>query len=63
MVVRCLDNGEEYLMDASTAYEAMRKMLYYLNLSKEDKSTTINKTESGLHLWMEHLGKMYAVCI
>lgn len=61
--VMCLENGKEFYFDAKTPYEAMQKMKYTLDLEKEDKSCVINKTESGLHLWMEHTGKTYGIRI
>lgn len=61
--VNCLDDGKSYGFDAKTAYEAMRKMLYTLNIKRNDENAVINKTESGLHLWFEHSGKTYAVRI
>ena len=59
--VRHMETGTEYTFEAWTAYEAMQKMLYTLNLSKRDPNATINKTESGLHLYLEHSGNIYAV--
>ena len=56
-----LENGSEYTFLAWSAYEAMQKMLYTLNLSRRDPDAVINKTESGLHLYLEHSGSIYAV--
>lgn len=61
--VWCLDDGKKFYFDAKTPYEAMQKMKYTLDLEKEDKSCVINKTESGLYLWMEHTGKTYGIRI
>ena len=58
--VKCLDDGNVYWFSARTAYEAMTNMKYTLNLNHSDKNAIINKTESGLHLWMEHCGNTYA---
>lgn len=60
ITVVCLEDGREYGMDARTAYEALSKMKYTLDLEHRDNNAVINKTESGLHLWMEHSGKTYA---
>ena len=57
--VKCLDDGAVYWFSARTAYEAMNSMKYMLNLNHLDKNVIINKTESGLHLWMEHCGNTY----
>lgn len=59
--VTCMETGKQYIMDAKTPYEALQKMKYTLDLSRQDKGAIINKTESGLHLWMEHSGKTYSV--
>ena len=56
-----METGAGYTFQAWTPDEAMQKMLYTLNLSKRDLDATINKTESGLHLYIEHNGNFYAV--
>lgn len=61
--VTCLDDGRNYYFDAMTPYDAMCKMLYTLNLSNNMHDVTINKTESGKHLWLEHAGKTYVTPI
>lgn len=60
--VFCLDDGTMYTFLATTAYEALGKMKYCLNLKGKD-NVVINKTESGRVLWFEHLGKTYGVKI
>lgn len=59
--VKCLDDGKRCGFVTRTAYEALQKMIYTLNLSCKDDNAVINKTESGLHLWFEHSGKTYAI--
>lgn len=59
--VFCLDDRKNYYYGASTPYEALTKHIYTLNLSDKDDTATINKTESGLHLYTIHRGKCYAV--
>ncbi len=59
--VMCLDTGISYGFIATTLYEAMRKMIYTLNISNEDSDAVINKTISGEHLYIEHNGKTYAI--
>ena len=61
ITVTCLDDGKSYGFAVKTPYEAMQKMKYTLDLKQKDDSAIINKTESGLHLWMDHSGKTYAV--
>ena len=56
-----METGTGYTFQAWSAYEAMQKMLYTLNLSRKDPDASINKTESGLHLYLEHCGSIYAV--
>lgn len=59
--VKCLDDGKRYGFVVRTAYEALQKMIYTLNLNCKDDNAVINKTESGAHLWFEHSGKTYAI--
>ena len=59
--VCCLDTDESYPFYARAPYEAMTKMQYTLNLKRNDPNAVINKTKSGLHLYMEHSGKFYAI--
>lgn len=58
--VKCMEDNKEYGFLAITAYEAMKKMIYTLNISGKCE-VKINKTESGKHLWFEYNGKTYAV--
>lgn len=59
--VYCLDTGEALIFQATTPYEAMRKLLYYLNLSKFDGNAVINKTKSNLHLYTVHNGNTWSI--
>lgn len=59
--VLCLENGKQFWFMAQTAYIAMQKMIYYLNISCLDKDAVINKTISGEHLYVFHSGNTYAV--
>lgn len=61
--VFCLDDGRMFLFVAKTAYEAMQKMKYTLDMKHNDSSAVINKTESGKCLYMDHSGKTYSVVI
>ena len=54
-----LDTGAEYIFTAKTAYEAIRKMIYTLNISGKCDAV-INKTESGKTLYIEHKGNTYS---
>jgi len=58
--VICMETSTTYGFLADTAYEALDKMKYTLGVAGKCDST-INKTESGMHLWMEHNGMTYAV--
>lgn len=58
--VVCLDDNRKYTFSAMSPYDAMKKMLYYLNLRKYEE-VIINKTTSGLHLYFEHSNKTYAI--
>ena len=59
--VYCLDTDESYAFEACAPYDAMTKMLYTLNLKRNDPNAVINETRSGLHLYIEHSGKFYAI--
>ena len=59
--VVCLDTGEGLWFQAGTAYEAMQKLLYTLNLKKKDDSAKINITKSCLHLFTIHCGQYWTV--
>ena len=61
-IIYCLDTGAQYWYIARNAYEAMQKHAYYLNLSNKQE-ITINKTESGRHLFIEHDDKCYGVAV
>ena len=61
--VFCLDTGKHYWFSARTAYEAMSKMKYTLDLSQRDPEAKINKTESGRCLYLDHSGKTYSAII
>lgn len=57
--VLCLENGNEYYFDTNNGYDAIKKMMYTLNISHEDKDAKIelcnNRTWS-----LTHNGKTYA---
>lgn len=61
ITIICLEDGRKLEFMALTPYEAMIKCKYYLDLNKKDNNAKINKTISGLHLWMEHNGRTYSV--
>ena len=59
--VQNIDDNKTLYFDASTPYEAMTKLLYYLSLSDGNaKYLSINKTESNLFLFVVHKGKTYS---
>ena len=53
----CLDNGKQFYFKASTPYEALNKMKYYL----KDDEAIINITETGQYLYFEHNGMTYVI--
>lgn len=59
-VVINLNTGERYIFTALTAYEAMRQMIYTLNIS-EQCDAVINKTKNGKALYIEYKGNTYAI--
>lgn len=56
-----LDTGVTWGFGAKTAYEAMIKLKYTLDLTHKDPDAVINKTESGRCLYMDHGGNTWAV--
>ena len=56
-----METRVRYYMDAKTPYEALTKMKYTLDLKRKDDKATINKTTSGMHLYLDHGGNTYAV--
>lgn len=58
--VVCLDDNTEYTFGAIDPYDAMKKMVYYLNLKKYEE-VVIHNTTSGKHLYFEHNNKTYAI--
>lgn len=57
-----LDTGEAYWFHARTPYEAMTHLRYWLACSDGSaEKCIINKTESGLHLYLEHKGERWSV--
>ena len=59
--VKCLDDGKAYGFQAKSSIEAINKMVDYLNISAVDLNAKVQKTETNLHLYVEHCGKTYAV--
>ena len=54
-----LNNGKHYGFVAEGSYNAMEKMRYYLNLSKNDINSKILSTNSDRCWYMEHCGNTY----
>jgi hypothetical protein len=56
-----LDDKKEYLFTATSGYDAINKMLYYLNLGKKDPNSKIEKLR---YCWsLTHGGKTYSALI
>lgn len=59
--VRNIDRETTLYFEATTAYEAMKKLLYYLALSDGNaKNLPIQKTESNRFLFVINKGETYA---
>lgn len=59
--VRNIDRQTTLYFDATTAYEAMKKLLYSLALSDGNaKNLPIQKTESNRFLFVINKGETYA---
>jgi len=59
--VYCLDTQKVFYFDAATPYQAMEKLLYYLNLSHLDEDAKIQLVGKGRHLTVIHNGNTYSV--
>ena len=59
--VLCLDDNVEYFFNTTSAYDALQKMLYTLNLKHEDKNAKIDLC-NGRTWCLTHNGKTYG-CI
>lgn len=57
--VICMEDKTEFYFDTNNGYDAMRKMLYTLNLSFFDKSAKIQLFNNRTYA-LEHNGKTYA---
>lgn len=60
--VQNIDDNTTLYFDASTAYEAMTKLIYYLKVSdgRNAGNLTINKTDSNRFLYVIYKGKTYS---
>ena len=60
--VHNIDDNKTLYFDALTAYEAMTKLIYYLNTidGRNAQNLTINKTESNRFLYVIYREKTYA---
>lgn len=56
-----LDTGAIWGFAAKTAYEAMEKLKYTLDLNHKDENAEICETKSGRCLYMDHSGQTWAV--
>jgi len=56
--VLCLDDGTEHYFIAENAHDAIKKMLYTLNLQHEDKNAKIELC-NGRTWGLVHNGKTY----
>lgn len=60
--VFCLDDGKELLFFANSGYEAMQKLIYYLNLSHQDNNAKIELHNE--RTWsVVHNGKTYGCLV
>ena len=59
--IRCLDDAKTFIFMADSPRDALDKMKYTLDLKRKDDGAKIKATNSGMHLYMEHSGKTYAV--
>lgn len=57
--VFCLDDQTELYFSANSGYEAMQKLIYFLNLSHKDDNATIELC-NGRTWSVVHNGKTYS---
>lgn len=60
--VFCLDTNWNLYFVSRTAYEAMKSLLYYLNLSVLDKDARIELAGGGRTLTVTHNHLTYSCC-
>lgn len=60
--VLCLDDQTELHFSANSGYEAMEKLLYYLNLSHQDNNAKIELC-NGRTWSVVHNGKTYGCLV
>ena len=60
--VFCLDDQRELLFFANSGYEAMQKLIYFLNLSHNDDNAKI-ELRSGRTWEVVHCGKTYGCLV
>jgi hypothetical protein len=58
IAIFCLDTGKDMIFSASSAFDAMEKALYTLNLRKTDRNAKI--IERSRCLIFDHDGKTYS---
>lgn len=60
--VQNIDDNKTLYFDAQTAYEAMTKLVYYLNTidGRNARNLQKNKTESNRFLFLIYKGKTYS---
>lgn len=58
----CLDDGRTYTFSTDNSYQAIKSMLYTLNLEHEDKHAKIN-LHNGRTWSLVHNGKTYSCVV
>lgn len=58
--ILCLDTHTWMTFVSTTAYEAMKSLIYYLNLSHNDAAAEIMLLGGGRTLSVVHSGRTYA---
>lgn len=59
--VFCLDDNSKLYFSAKTPYDAMKHLIYYLNLSYYDKNSKIELLGKGRTLSVVHNGRTYSI--
>lgn len=60
--IQNIDDNKTLYFDAQTPYEAMTKLIYYLNVidGRNANNLVINKTESNRFLFLIYKGKTFS---
>lgn len=59
--IRSLDSNIKYGFMATSPYDALLRLRYYLNLHHQDNNAEISMAASGRFLYLDHNGETYYI--